>query len=169
MFWIFSIYQIERESTRLLSLPYFCVTDGHGETSEYSSKCQWPSAHTMCISADPKNGNFFLKSYFTSGSGGHIGLETAQFQHVFNKYTNSQLSQTKIMEILDVFKKMCQKIQYRKLIDADNNYSNSQFAQNARRRTQKKTFSMRKCRNHPSDSVSFLASIADSNWQYHCF
>ena len=105
MFWIFSIYQIERDSTRLLSLPYFCVTDGHGETSEYSSKCQWPSAHTMCISADPKNGNFFLKSYFISGSGGHIGLETAQFQHVFNKYTNSQLSQTKIMEVLDVFKK----------------------------------------------------------------
>ena len=107
-----------------------------------------------------KMATFFLKSYFISGSGGHIGLETAQFQHVFNKYTNSQLSQTKIMEMLDVFKKMCQKIQYRKLIDADNNYSNIQFAQNARRRTQKKTFSMRKCRNHPSDSVSFLASIA---------
>ena len=107
-----------------------------------------------------KKWQLFLKSYFISGSGGHIGLDTTQFQHVFNKYTNSQLSQTKIMEMLDVFKKTCQKIQYREVIDADNNYSNIQFAQNARRRTQKKTFSMRKCRNHPSNSVSFLASIA---------
>ena len=57
-------------------------------------------------------------------------LDTAQFQHVFNKFTHSQLSQTKIMEMLEVFKKMCQKIQYRKVIDADNNYNNSQFAQN---------------------------------------
>ena len=44
------------------------------------------------------------------------------------------------MEMLDVFKKTCQKIQYREVIDADNNYSNIQFAQNARRRTQKKHF-----------------------------
>ena len=37
-------------------------------------------------------------------------------------------------------KKTCQKIQYLILIDADNNYGNIQFAQNAGRRTQKKHF-----------------------------
>ena len=37
-------------------------------------------------------------------------------------------------------KKTCWKIQYRMVIDADNNYSNIQFAQNARRRSKKKHF-----------------------------
>ena len=77
----------------------------------------------------------FLKSYFISGSGGNIGLATTQYHHVFNKYTNPQSSQTKIMEML--LKKMCWKIECCMVVGADDNDSNIQNAQNTGEGNQK--------------------------------